>query len=177
MALQLCKLSGASLVIGVDPVVIRRELATKLGADVTLDPTQGDVGLEIRKLTDKLGADVSLEVSANSTALHQAIRATKFSGTVAVISDVAGPAAGLRLGDEFHWNAINLISCRTVSQPLRDYGWDHARIVRLGERLLLDGKIRVDGIVQPVVPFAEVQAAYQEIETRPDTSVKLGVRF
>jgi threonine dehydrogenase-like Zn-dependent dehydrogenase len=176
-AMQLCKLSGASLVVGVDPVAIRRDVALRLGADLVLDPRDGDVGLEIHRLTDKLGVDVALEVSGTSPALHQAIRATRFEGTVGVIADVAGPASGLNLGDEFHWNAIHLVSCRTVSQPLRDYGWDHARIVRLAEQLLVDGKVRTEGIIQPIVPFSEVQAAYQEIEARPDTSVKLGVRF
>ena len=177
MALQLSKLSGALWVIAVDPVAHRRDLAVELGADVALDPTEGDVGLEIRRLTDKLGVDVALEVSGRSRALHQAIRATRFEGTVGVISAHDTGAEHLVLGQEFHWNAVHLVSCRTVSLPLRDYGWDHDRIVDLAETLLASGKLSARGVIQPVVPFAESAAAYQEIEAHPESCVKLGVRF
>jgi len=177
MALQLCRLSGASLVVGVDPIPRRREVALRLGADLVLDPTEGDVGLELRRLTDKLGVDVALEVSGNPRALHQAIRATRFEGTVGVIAAYAGGAADLYLGLEFHWNAIHLVSCRTVSLPLRDYGWDHGRIVHLAEHLLRTGRLKTEGIVQPIVPFEESAAAYRQIDEHPETCVKLGVRF
>jgi threonine dehydrogenase-like Zn-dependent dehydrogenase len=176
-AVQLCKLSGAAMVIAADPVPHRRALAERLGADVTLDPTQGDVGLEIHHLTNRLGADVTLEVSGSSRALHQAIRATKYAGTVAVIAAYGTTASHLNLGDEFHWNAINLVSCRTVSLPLRDYGWDHERIVSLAETLLRSGTLKHEGIVDPIVPFEETPDAYRMIDSDPSTSVKLGVRF
>jgi threonine dehydrogenase-like Zn-dependent dehydrogenase len=177
VALQYCQLSGARLVIGVDPVARRREVATMLGADVVLDPTNVDAGLEIRLLTHKLGVDVALEVSGHSGALHQAIRATRFEGTVGVIAAYAGGADQLQLGYEFHQNAIHLISCRTVSLPLRDYGWDHERVLDLAEYLLHTGKVRCDGIVQPIVPFEETPAAYQMIDEHPEACIKLGVQF
>jgi threonine dehydrogenase-like Zn-dependent dehydrogenase len=174
---QYCQLSGASLVIAVDPAAHRRALARRFGAHVALDPGEGDVGLEIHRLTGGLGADVALEVSGSSLALHQAIRATKFEGTVGVIAAYAGGAAHLHLGDEFHWNAVTLVSCRTVSLPLRDYGWDHERTVDLAETLLRTGRVRHEGIVDPIVPFEEAPAAYRRIDADPSTSVKLGVRF
>lgn len=179
-AVQYCRLSGASTVIAVDPVPHRRALAERFGADVTLDPASvsgGDVGLEIHRLTGGLGADVSLEVSGSSRALHQAIRATKYMGTVGVIAAYDRGASDLNLGDEFHWNAINLVSCRTVSQPLRDYGWDHARLASLAETLLRTGRLRYEGIVDPIVPFEEAPDAYRRIDADPGSSVKLGVRF
>jgi threonine dehydrogenase-like Zn-dependent dehydrogenase len=177
IAMQYCKLSGALLVIAVDPLPIRREVAMRLGADVALDPTDSDVGLEIRRLTGKLGVDVALEVSGSSLALHQAIRATRFEGTVGVIATYAGGAEHLRLGAEFHWNAIHLVSCRTVSLPLRDYGWDRERIVDLAEELIRTGRVRTDGIVQPIVSFDEAAEAYRMIDEHPEQCIKLGVRF
>jgi threonine dehydrogenase-like Zn-dependent dehydrogenase len=177
MALQYARLSGASQVIAVDPIPLRRRVAQALGADVLLDPNEGDVGLEIRRLTDRLGVDVALEVSGSATALHQAVRATRFEGTVGVIAAYAGGAEQLRLGAEFHWNAIQLVSCRTVSLPLRDYGWDRARIEDLAEELLRRGRVSCDGVVQPIVPFEESAEAYRQIDEHPETCIKLGVRF
>ena len=177
-AVQLCLLSGAELVIGIDLVPRRRELAERFGAHVTLDPAVvSDVGLEIHRLTGGLGADVSLEVSGSSHALHQAVRATKYRGTVGVIAAYGSGASGLNLGDEFHWNAIDLVSCRTVSLPLRDYGWDHERIVGLAERLLRTGRLKHEGVIDPIVPFDETPDAYRRIDADAAWSTKLGVRF
>ena len=175
---QLCLLSGASLVIGVDPVPARRALAETFGAHVTLDPTAtDDVGLEIHRLTGGLGVDVALEVSGNSHALHQAVRSTKYRGTVGVIAAYGSGASGLNLGDEFHWNAIDLVSCRTVSLPLRDYGWDHERILHLAETLLREKKLRHEGVLDPIVPFSETPDAYRRIDADAASAIKLGVRF
>ena len=160
-----------------DAALAIRDARIKLGADLVLDPTEGDVGLEIHRLTGKLGVDVALEVSGNSRALHQAIRATRFEGTVGVIASYAGGAEHLHLGNEFHWNAIQLISCRTVSLPLRDYGWDHERLVDLAEDLIRSGKVRTDGIIYPIVPFEAAAEAYRMIDEHPEHCIKLGVRF
>jgi threonine dehydrogenase-like Zn-dependent dehydrogenase len=176
-AVQYCRLSGADVVIAVDPVERRRALALALGADIALDPTACDAGLEIRTLTDRVGVDVALEVSSNAAALHHAIRGARYGGTVGVISVAhAGPA--LNLGQEFHFNRINLVSARTVSQPFPEIaGWDHRRVEALALKWLSDGKLSAKGIVWPIVPFDECVAAYQRIEDHPEESVKLGVRF
>ena len=177
-AVQLCRLSGAELVIGIDLVPRRRELAERFGAHLTLDPAHvQDVGLEVHRLTGGLGVDVALEVSGSSHALHQAVRACKYRGTVGVIAAYGSGAAGLNLGDEFHWNAIDLVSCRTVSLPLRDFGWDHERIVRLAERLLRTGQLKCEGVIDPIVPFEETPEAYRRIDADAAWATKLGVRF
>ena len=177
-AVQLCLLSGAELVIGVDLVARRRALAERFGAHVTLDPSQSeDVGLEIHRLTGGLGVDVALEVSGNSLALHQAVRACKYRGTVGVIAAYGSGASDLNLGDEFHWNAIDLVSCRTVSLPLRDYGWDHERILRLAETLLRSGRLKHEGVLDPIVPFEDAAEAYRRIDADASWATKLGVRF
>ncbi len=139
MAVQFACLGGADFVIALDPIEARRNLAQSLGADVALDPTSddGDAGLAIRKITQELGAgnldlpepkrvlggywdrpqdrsglgvDVAVEASGNVRALHQAIRATRYGGTICVVSFYGGDAAGLRLGDEFHVNRLQLLT-------------------------------------------------------------------
>lgn len=176
-AVQYCRLSGADRVIAVDPVAHRRALAHQLGADVALDPTACDAGLELRRLTDRIGVDVALEVSGNAAALHHAIRGTRYGGTVGVIS-VAHVGPALDLGQEFHFNRITLVSARTVSQPFPELaGWDHQRVESLALQWLTGGKLCAEGIVRPVVPFDDCVEAYRRIEEHPEESVKLGVRF
>jgi threonine dehydrogenase-like Zn-dependent dehydrogenase len=173
----LCRLSGASLVVGVDPIAVRRDVALALGADAVLDPSAVDAGLELRRMTEQTGVDAALEVSGSSRALHQAVRGTRYAGTVGVIASFPAGAPELYLGLEFHQNAIKIVSCRSVSLPLLDYGWDRRRMVGLAEELLRSGRLRTDGIVQPVVPFERSAEAYRAIDEHPETCVKLGVRF
>ena len=207
MAVQLARLAGAERVIALDPIPARRELALALGADDALDPRAdgGDAGLAIRRLTARsdralgvhlpgsrivggyreaptvagdLGVDVAVEASGSSHALHQAIRATRFGGTVCVLSFYGGEATGLRLGEEFHINRLRLISARAQSLPAADApGWTLARLVELALAWLAAGRLRVDGIVTPIVPFEESVDAYRQIDEHPERSIKLGIRF
>lgn len=70
IAIQLAKKAGASIVIGVDPIEHRCEIARRHGADHCLNPIGTDVGLEIKKLTGKQGADVIIETSGFADALQ-----------------------------------------------------------------------------------------------------------
>jgi len=207
MATQLARLDGADWVVAVDPIPARREVARRLGADATLDPLadDGDAGLAIRRLTvsgngsqrspdpggqllggyieratqaSQLGVDVAVEASGSVAALHHAVRATRFGGTVCVLSFFGGGAPELRLGEEFHINRLTLVSARAESLPLRDHpAWDLARLVDVSLRWLANGRVRTEGIVTPVVPFADAVDAYREIDEHPERSIKLGIDF
>ena len=57
---QLVRRTGAGLVIGVDRIRSRQDLATRMGADFALDPTEG-VAERVRALTQNRGADIVIE--------------------------------------------------------------------------------------------------------------------
>jgi threonine dehydrogenase-like Zn-dependent dehydrogenase len=206
VTVQLVRLAGAATIIAVDPLANRRDLAMAYGADVALDSAVngGDVGMAIRRLTgdapttpmpraqtrliggyldrltqtSNLGVDVAIETSGSVAALHQAIRATLFGGTICMISFYGRDATGLYLGDEFHVNQLQLISARSESQPLRDApGWTLDRMVKLGLDWLACGRLRVDGIVTPIVSFDDSPEAYRAIDEHPEQSIKLGITF
>ncbi len=207
MAVQLARIAGTDKVIAVDPIEVRRKVAAAFGADVVLNPLAegGDAGLAIRRISGPgnpvaaplpeaervlggywevptqwghRGVDVAVEASGSVTALQQAIRATRFGGTVCMISFYGGDAAGLMLGDEFHVNRLQLVSARVESLPLRDGpAWTLGRLVDVALRWLASGRVRSDGIVTPIVPFEESAEAYREIDEHPERSIKLGIRF
>jgi threonine dehydrogenase-like Zn-dependent dehydrogenase len=207
LAVQMARLAGAEQVIAIDPLPDRRQLALGFGADHALDPRDGEVGLKIRELTRRgrrslqrgvhpagdyitggyreqvtqfgeLGVDVAVEVSGNVRALHDAIRSTRFGGTVCVLSYYGGDSPGLFLGEEFHINRLQLVSARAQSLPLRDApGWTLARLVDTCLAWLVSGRLRVEGIVTPIVSFADAVEAYRAIDEHPERSIKLGIRF
>ena len=174
----LAKLSGAHPIIAVDPIVVRREAALAVGADLALDPTACDAGVEIKRATANRGADVVIEYSGSRLALQHALRGVAFGGTVVAGAYPAPYGAGLDLGAEAHFNRPNLIFSRACSDPNRDHPrWDNGRLMETAWRLILEGKIDGRPIVSPIVPFEEALDAYHNVFHAPEGSIKLGVRF
>jgi len=83
------KLSGASLVIGVDTVPRRLELARRMGADVVLDFMQQDVVAEIKRLTGG-GADVTIESLGQQSTFENALRTLRPGGTLSSLGVYSG---------------------------------------------------------------------------------------
>ena len=50
-------------------------------------------------------------------------------------------------------------------------------MVDLALSWLVSGRMRADGIVTPIVDFADSAEAYRAIDERPQESIKLGIRF
>jgi len=179
LSVQMAKLSGASLVIAIEPIEKRRKLAADYGADVLFDPFNCDVGLEIRKTTADKGVDVTVETSGSYPALHEAIRGTGFGGTIVPVSWYHGEARGLNLGEEWHFNRQVLVSgARVESEPYRDYPlWDRKRIYDTVLDLFRETRITSKGMLSPIVRFEEVAEAYRMLDGKPEETIKLGVIY
>lgn len=83
------KLMGASLIIGIDRDPVRLEMAKRMGADVVLDFTQGDVVAEVRKLTGG-GADVTIEALGTQGTFENALRCLRPGGTLSSLGVYSG---------------------------------------------------------------------------------------
>jgi 2-desacetyl-2-hydroxyethyl bacteriochlorophyllide A dehydrogenase len=162
---QLARLNGAR-VIGVDGVASRRELALRLGADLVLDPADGPVAERVRELTDGRGADVVLEVTGNYHALHEAIRTVAYNSRVCVAGFMQGEGIGLRLGDEFHHNRVQLV-CAQISgvNPSIDHRWNEYRLQRTFIDLAVAGKVNVTDLISHEMPLEEGGEAFAMLDT------------
>ncbi len=179
MAVQMAKLLGALTVIGVEPIEKRRELAETYGADTLFNPFDCDAGLEIRKATEGKGVDISLDTSGSYQALHQAIRATRYGGTVVPVSWYHGEAKGLNLGEEWHFNRHVMVSgARVESEPYRDHPlWDRERLYDTVLQLFRKKELTSKGMLSPIVRFEDVVEAYRTLDERPEETIKLGVTY
>ena len=178
MAIQFAKLAGAYPVIAVEPLELRRQVAKECGADLVLDPTACDAGLEIKKATAKRGADVCIEYSGSHLALQAALRGVAYLGRVVAGAFPGSYPAGLDLGAEAHMNRPTIVFSRACSEPNPDHpNWDERRIFDVCWRLLSDGSINALPVVRPIVSFDELPEEYPKISTHPGENVKLGVCF
>jgi threonine dehydrogenase-like Zn-dependent dehydrogenase len=179
LAAQLAKLAGASYVAVVDPIEKRREVALRAGVDEAFDPINQDVGLELKKATNKMGVDVVIETSANEFALQQALRGLAYGGTIAYVGWARPFKGGLDLGREAHFNNAKIIFSRACSEPNPDYPrWSWRRIEETCWKMLSEGALNCEEIIDPVVSFEESANGYESyVDQHPEKSVKLGVKF
>lgn len=179
IALQLAVKIGATTVIGIDPIAKRREIATKTGAHYTLDSTACDAGLEIKRLTEKQGADVIIETSGNVHALQSALKGLAYNGTIAYVAFAKPFPEGLWLGQEAHFNYGKIIFSRACSEPNPEYPrWNRKRIEDVCWKLLMNGYLNCEDIIDPVVPFEECAEGFcKYVDQHPESSIKMGVDF
>ncbi|KYH38155.1 MAG: alcohol dehydrogenase [Candidatus Bathyarchaeota archaeon B24] len=179
MTVQMARLSGSLKVIAVEPIDLRRKLAERYGADHVINPRTCDPGLEVKKLTNGRGVDVSIDTSGSYRALHQAIRCTAYGGKVVPVSWYHGDALGLDLGEEWHFNRYVMVSgARVESEPYRDHPrWYRARVYETVVELFRRRMLRVDGMLNPIVPLEEAVEAYRLIDEHPEQTVKLAIKY
>ena len=178
MAVQMARQAGARYVAGIDPLARRRELAARTGADLVLDPAADDVETALKEASDGRGLDVIIETSANYSALDTALRAVAYGGTIAYVGWAKPCTGGLDFGGPAHFNVPVIVFARACSEPNRDHPrWGFQRIMDTCWEALAAGAYDCEGLVQPVVPFADILDAYREIDERPERSIKLGVTF
>jgi threonine dehydrogenase-like Zn-dependent dehydrogenase len=76
------KLSGAALVIGVDRLSNRLEVARKMGADHVIDANKTDPVEEIMRLTAGRGVDVAIEALGTQQTFDACLRVLRPGGTL-----------------------------------------------------------------------------------------------
>ena len=79
--LQLARNAGAARIIAVEPLDFKRNLATELGADVVLNPSEVDVRSAVMDLTI-VGADVVIECVGKPQTAQAALDFARRGGTV-----------------------------------------------------------------------------------------------
>jgi alcohol dehydrogenase len=84
------KLRGAGLIIGVDEVPSRLEMAKRFGADVVINYREEDPVAAIKRLTSGRGADVAIEALGRQETFENALRAIRPGGTLSSLGVYSG---------------------------------------------------------------------------------------
>jgi L-iditol 2-dehydrogenase len=148
--IQSLRVAGCGTIIAVDLDQGRLELARQLGADVTLNPEQEDVVVQVLRLTENRGADVAFEAVGISPTLELAIKCARKGGAVTLVGNWAPTT-------EFPMQAV-------VTRELTLYGSCASR----GEYpacldMISRGAVDVDVMVSAVAPLAEGASWFQRL--------------
>ncbi|HHZ89606.1 TPA: hypothetical protein EYN98_03795 [Candidatus Poribacteria bacterium] len=87
-----------------------------------------------------------------------------------------GDSSLLSLEGEWHRNQLTIVSTRNANPTLRNAPrWDRQRLQAAAFKLLKEGKLSVEGLVQPIVSFEDCVGAYLAIDQQAEESIKLGI--
>jgi threonine dehydrogenase-like Zn-dependent dehydrogenase len=170
MATVGARLLGAGLVIGVENVPRRQELARRFGADEIVDFSKRDPVAAILDLTGGLGVDSSIEALGSEQTLMNCVRATRPGGTISNVGYyghgdfVRIPRLdwGLGMGD------------KTIRTGLCPGGAE--RMKRL-LRLLLSGRVDPTPLTTHRFKFGEIEKAFKMMQNKEDGMIKPLITF
>lgn len=160
------KLSGASLVIGVDSIPGRLETAKSMGADVVINYKEQDPIAEIRRLTDGRGVDVAVEALGSQETFESSLRALRPGGTLSSLGVYSGHlvvplepfAAGL--GDH------------TIVTTLCPGGKERMRRLM---SLVQAGRLNLERLMTHRFSLEDISDAYELFAAQGDGVLKVGI--
>jgi L-iditol 2-dehydrogenase len=136
----------------------RRDKARSLGADVVLDPHDGDFVAQVSELTDNRGADAVVAAVGSAQADALAFHMVAKTGKVVLFAS-AHPSPELSVDHNLiHKNEVDVLGVEGKSVQ------DFLIAVRLVSHRLID----VRPLIDQCVPLAQLETAF-ELALRPDT--------
>jgi threonine dehydrogenase-like Zn-dependent dehydrogenase len=170
MATAGARLRGAGLVIGIESVPHRQELAREYGADVIVDFTREDVVERIGELTGGQGVDTAIEALGADATFQTAVKITKPGGTISNIG-YFGDGEFVRI-PRVEWGVG--MADKTIATGLCPGG--RLRMERL-LRVLEAGRLDPTRMTTHTFPFAEMERAFEVADRKLEDVVKVLVTF
>jgi len=158
---QLAKAWGASPVIGITRSTFKRNLAEKLGADMTMASGQEAVKA-VKEVTEGRGADVVIECTGVSSALADAINMVRLGGTVMLFGITSATQATLPFY-QLYYKELNIVNTRAAK------GEDFPPTIDLVAR----GVLKLKPLVTHIVPLFDLEKAMGMLESDEDQRMKI----
>jgi len=170
MAVAGAKFRGAGLIIGVDSIIKRQDLAKFYGADLIVDPSKEDTVSRVMDLTSGLGVDRSIEALGADITFENAMEVTKPGGT---ISNVGYHGIGECVCiPRLDWGVG--MAQKTIKTSLCPGG--RLRLQRL-LLLLRNGKIDPTHMTTHTFKFDQANKAFEIMDKKLDGVIKPLIKF
>lgn len=153
--LQLALLAGARTVIVSEPSPSRRDFASRLGAQITVDPTAGDLPSAVAESTGGLGADSTVVCIGLPRLVNDALTMTRKGGRINVFAGLAGRGWAEVEANLIHYNELEVTG--TTAARRSDY--------EVALRLIESGRIDVRDMVTDRFPLRATTDAITKATT------------
>jgi S-(hydroxymethyl)glutathione dehydrogenase / alcohol dehydrogenase len=155
--IQGARIAGASRIIAVDPVELKRKTAESLGATDFVDPSEGDAVAQVQQLTNGRGADYAFEVIGLPETVLQAYNMVRKGGTAIMVGMTRGDAEVTLPTFDMFFNEKTLKGCKYGSGQVRR---DFQRYADLIET----GRLDLDAMVSQTIKLDQVNDAFTAME-------------
>jgi threonine dehydrogenase-like Zn-dependent dehydrogenase len=165
-AVEELRAAGAYPVIAVDPVLERRELALKLGADYALDPSDPDFVEKVMKITKGKGVNATVEVTGASVAMKQALECASWMGHISLLGCTRVSDCAIDYYQQVHRPGIKLIGAHNFVRPKMEsypHHWTHQDDCKAILDLIAAGRLQVAPVVSRVVAPEDAPAIYDQL--------------
>ncbi len=164
MMIDLARLMGATKVIGVQRSQLRMEIAKSYSADAYIDASSEDVVARCLEETDGEGPDIVITASGSVETHEQAVEMVAHRGYVNLFGGLAKGARPLSiLSNTIHYKECFLTGSHG-STP---------RQHELAVHLLEKGLVRVKPLITHHFALAEINAAFEAMESRQGMKVMI----
>ena len=154
-AVGLCRISGSSTIFAIEPNHKRLAIATTMGADYTINPTEADPVEKILAVTDGLGVDVVLEMSGHPQAIHQSFKSLRFGGRISLLG-IPSRTVEFDLANDIIFKGATVYG---ISGRLIFDTWYRTR------RILEAGQLDLKQVITHTLPFDQIHDAMEIMKT------------
>jgi L-iditol 2-dehydrogenase len=158
---QLAKARGAGQVIGITRSAAKRELAQKLGADLTLASGEGAIQ-KVLDATEGRGADLIIDTTGAIPSVADAIHMARFGGRLLLFGIITATEGALPFY-QLYFKELALINARVAKSE------DYPESIDLVQR----GIVRLEPLISHVMPFRELGNAIGMLNSEGGLRMKI----
>jgi 2-desacetyl-2-hydroxyethyl bacteriochlorophyllide A dehydrogenase len=144
---QIAKARGAGPLIGITRSAEKRELAQKLGADLTF-PGGEDAVRKVREATHGRGADLIIDTTGMLPVIADAIQMVRFGGRLLLFGIITATEGALPFY-QLYFKEIQVINARVAKSE------DYPASIELVQR----GMVKLQPLISNVLPLGELKRA------------------
>jgi S-(hydroxymethyl)glutathione dehydrogenase/alcohol dehydrogenase len=155
--IQGARIAGASRILAVDPVQLKRKTAEQLGATDLIDPSEGDPVAQVQTATGGRGVDYAFEVIGLPETTLQAYMMVRKGGTAIMVGMTRAEAQVTLPTFDLFFNEKTLKGCKYGSAQVRR---DFQRFIDLIET----GRLDTSSMVSRTIKLDDVNEAFRAME-------------
>src|SRR5262245_60538372 len=165
-ALRCLQAAGASPIVGIDAVKMRREAALAGGADHVIDPSIGDAQDQLAKYLNTRGAEIVADATGVPNAIPVAMSLACEAGQVVVVGSPRGKAKEVNFYDDLHRRYIEVTGAHgnMLFEPAHTRlagAWTIDKAQHFLLRSLANGRLSLAGLVTHTITPEQLGTAYE----------------
>jgi L-iditol 2-dehydrogenase len=149
MFTMLVNRTGAT-VVATDTISERREISSRCGARITLDPRTSNVAGEVKKLTGGRGADLVIVAVSAPGIVDQAIASSRPGARILLFAQTSSSERIEASGADICVGERTLLGCYSASVDLQ----------KESARLVFDGELPLEELISHCLPLVKIRSGF-----------------